>query len=522
MEEFRKYLKSTWSKLTSLQRIVLVAAPLVVAITLLLLINWANKPEYVRLFEKLSDTQAGAIKTKLQELKVTYQLADNGSTILVTKQQAAEVKLDLANAGLPQGSKFSFDSINELHLGETDADRKLRYVLGLQNQIETTLATLDGVQDARVHITIPEDTLFTENQKIATAAATLKLKPGTQIEETEVRAVANLIAASVEGLQPENVTIVSTDGSVLSDLIGKKNDPKRLTGDQIQMQQTVETGIEKSVKSMLEGVFGTGNIVVRANVTLNFDQVKIVKQVNGPGALVSRQSSNEAVNNSSPSSSATAAPTNLQSAAGPYVYSSPSNNTSTKSVSTENYQVDTTQEETMVSPGTIKRLTVSVMADSNGGIAQSQIKDIESSVALAVGFDQARNDKIFVSVLPFNKSGLQDVNKAIAAAESAKKNMTYAKLGAAVLLALILLLIIWRSRSSRRASEQVGTADLGDTEDMFAGMQMAKEEDAATLEHVKSAEELEKQQIKETIDKFSKDNPEEVARLVKSWLTEEK
>ena len=197
------------------------------------------------IFTKLSDVDAGAITTKLKDLKADYQLADNGSTIMVLQQSAADLRLQLASAGLPTQSKFSFDSLNTMHLGETDSDRKLRYVLGLQNELENTLKTLNGVQDARVHIVMPEQSLFVDSQKAATTAVTLKLVPGTKLSDDQVRAVANLLAGSVEGLKTENVTIVDTGGNVLSDVLGKSGDPNRLTGTQYQLQQTVERGYSK-------------------------------------------------------------------------------------------------------------------------------------------------------------------------------------------------------------------------------------------------------------------------------------
>ena len=148
--------KTFWNKLSSPQKIITVLAPLLVAGLLFTLSLGLARPQYVAIFTKLSDADAGAITTKLKDLKADYKLADNGSTIMVPQQSSADIRLQLASAGLPQQSKFSFDSLNTMHLGETDADRKLRYVLGLQNELENTLKTLNGVQDARVHIVMPD------------------------------------------------------------------------------------------------------------------------------------------------------------------------------------------------------------------------------------------------------------------------------------------------------------------------------------------------------------------------------
>ncbi|MBP1759840.1 MAG: flagellar basal-body M-ring protein/flagellar hook-basal body protein FliF [Firmicutes bacterium] len=515
-----------WNNLSSPQKIITVLAPLIVAGALIYLITWAGRPQYVAIFTKLSDTEAGAITTKLKDLKADYQLADNGSTIMVPQQSAADLRLQLASAGLPQQSKFSFDSLDTMRLGETDADRKLRYVLGLQNELENTLKTLNGVEDARVHIVMPEPSLFVDSQKAATAAVTLKLVPSTKLGEDQVRAIANLLSGSVEGLQPENVTIVDTGGNVLSDVLGKSNDPQKLTGTQYQLKQTVEEDTRKSLQSMLDRVLGSGKTVVRISAVLDFDQKKIVKQTNGPGAVLSEQSSNESNTNGTagaggtPGLTANGAPT--------YPTAQQVNSTSTKVTSTKNYQVDTTQEEQVVSPGGVKRLSVSVMADADT-VNQDQLDQIKTIVASAAGVDANRGDVIQVAAIPFNKTDLQKETSAMENAQKQQKLVTYAEIGAVVLVGAILLLVFLRKRSKKARTDKM--LDLNGSEpvtlataELLMAQQMAEEEAKLKLaqKNAKSVEEIQKQKTKEAVELYSRNNPDEAARLMKSWLSEER
>jgi flagellar basal-body M-ring protein/flagellar hook-basal body protein (fliF) len=517
--------KTFWSKLSTPQKIITVVAPLLVAIAMIYLITWASTPQYVAIFTKLGDTDAGAITTKLKDLKADYKLADNGSTILVPQQSAAEIRLELANAGLPAQSKFSFDYLNTMQLGETDADRKLRYVLGLQNELENTLKTLTGVQDARVHIVMPEPSLFVDAQKTPTAAVTLKLVPGTKLGDDQVRAIANLMAGSVEGLQPENVTIVDTNGNVLSDAIGKSADLQHLTGSQYQLQQTLEEQTRKSVQSMLDQVLGAGKAVVRINASLDFDQIKITKQTNGPGAVVSEQNSNETTTNGTTTGGTPGVTTN-----GTPTYPTTNtgvNSSSTKVNTTRNYQVDTTQQEQVVSPGAIKRLSVSVMADSDT-VTQAQLNQIRTIVGSAAGVDPNRGDQIQVAAIPFNKTDLQQEELAMENAQKRQQLITYAEIGAVVLLGLGLLLAYLRSRAKKaRAEKMLGLNDsqpvpLASAELLMAE-QLAEEEANLSLaqKNAKTAEQIEKQKTKEAVDAYSRENPDEVARLMKTWLSEE-
>lgn len=522
----KESIKTFWGNLSRPQKIITVMAPLLVAGALVYLIMWAGRPQYVPIFTELSDSDAGAITTKLKDLKADYKLADNGATILVPQQTSADIRLQLASAGLPQESKFSFDSLDTMRLGETDADRKLRYVLGLQNELENTLRTLSGVKDARVHIVMPEPSLFIESQKSATAAVTLDLAPNTQLGEDQVRAIANLLSGSVEGLQPENVTIVDTSGNVVSDLLRKKDDPEKLSVTQYQLKQTLEEDTRKSLQSMLDRVLGPGKAVVRVSAVLDFDQKKIVKQTNGPGAVVSEQSTNESTTNGTgaaggtPGLPANGAPT--------YPTAANVNSTSTKVTNTNNYQVDTTQEEQVVSPGSIKRLSVSVMADADT-VNQDQLDQIKTIVGSAAGVDAARGDDIQVAAIPFNKTDLQNDILAMENARKQQQLIILGSIGAAALIGLIIFIVYMRRRAKKAKAEKmleledslpVSEADA----ELLLAQQMAEEEAKQKLaqKNAKSVDEIQKQKVKEAVELYARNNSDEAARLMKTWLSEDK
>ncbi|HWQ71507.1 MAG TPA: flagellar basal-body MS-ring/collar protein FliF [Desulfitobacteriaceae bacterium] len=509
--EIKKSLLQFWDKLSRPQKIIAVLAPLLVASSLIVLIVWASRPEYVSIFTKLSDSEAGAIKSKLTELKVDYRLADNGASIQVPQKQAAEVRLELANAGLPESSKFSFDNIDQLRLGETDADRKLRYVLGLQDELETTLKTLTGVTDARVHIVMPEPSLFAEKEEPATAGVTLKLVPGTKVTEDQVRAIAKLLASSIEGLKPENVTIVDTSGNTLSDIISQNQTQAGLSATQLQLQQTVEENIQKSVQSMLDKVLGSGKAVVRVNAVLDFDQIKITEQTNGPGAVLSRQNTSENTTNNAQTGAVPGTDTNIP------TYQAAANagtSTSTKTSNTENFQVDTRQEERVVNPGAIKRLSVSVLADETT-VGQDQINKIQTVVTSAAGIDQDRGDQIRVEAIPFDRTGLEAEKNAFALAELKRQILFYA-LGGAVILGLILLLIYWRSRVKAKKSKIAMESDLVESQ-----IEKTIEETPVGSTEKRAAEEIENQKIRESVEQYAIANPDEAARILKTWLSED-
>ncbi|HHV65641.1 MAG TPA: flagellar M-ring protein FliF [Peptococcaceae bacterium] len=519
-----------WKKLTKPQRIVLIAAPLLVATALFSLIYWASRPNYVALFTKLDVGSAGAITEKLKELKVEYKLADGGSTILVPEKDVAEARLQLANAGLPKESTFSFENLDQMRLGETDKDRRLRYILGLQNELEKTIATLEGVEYARVHIVLPEPSLFADNQNETTAAVTIKRALGAEMSEEQVRSIANLLAHSVEGLKVDKVTIVDTNGNTLSDFLGNSTSPHRLTANQMQIQQALENNIQLSVQSMLDKVFGPGKTVVRANAVLNFDQKTITSQRSENGALVSRQETTETSVNQTPPGGVPGTEANVPGGEAPgYLFNGQGSNSSSERTSiTENYQPSVIQEETVVSPGQIERLTVSVLADADS-VTEEQLANIEAIVASATGINEERGDLIQVARLPFNKTSLLEDRAALEKAAKKEQIIFYAQIGAAVAAGIIFLILLLRFRPRRKYELQPLTPDgqklvtLEEAEQILAAQLEAERQAELKLarKKVKSSEEIEKEKIRQEVEKYVKENPDDVARLVKTWLAEE-
>lgn len=515
-----------WKKLTRPQKVASIVAPLIGAIALITIILWANRPQYVPLFTKLETSEAGAITEKLKELKVDYQLEDNGATIKVPQKDVSEIRLELANAGLPGKSTFSFDYLDQVRLGETESDRRLRYILGLQHELEKTISTLEGVEYARVHIVMPTQALFAEEQKETTAAVTIKRQYNSEMSEVQIRAIANLLAYSIEGLKPDKVTIVDTNGNVLSDVLGGDAVPG-LTAGQLQIQQKIEENVQKSAQTMLDKVFGPGKTIVRASVSLDFDQRKITSQRNDEGALTSRQEVSERNVDSLEGGGVPGDPNipgyEFPDLEGGAFFSE------RESVS-ETYQPSVTQEEVIVSPGQIRRLTVSVLADSDS-ITEDQLIEISGIISSATGIDENRGDEVQVARLPFNKTTQMEEQAALEEAARKERLWFYIQTGLGVLLALIALIAILRIRSRRKKQdlkeleipEGQQLVTLEEAEQILASQMEAERlaELKLARKKVKTPEEIEKEKIREDVEKYARQNPDEVARLVKTWLAEE-
>ncbi|MDA8441534.1 MAG: flagellar basal-body MS-ring/collar protein FliF [Peptococcaceae bacterium] len=502
-------LRSMWQKLSKGQRMVTVIIPVVLLTSILTLVWWAGRPDYTSLFQgALSPTDAAAVTTKLKDLKIPYQLSDGGATILVPKAQIDEARLDLASAGVPQGSKFSFDYLNNtMQFGETDADRKVQYDLALQSELAATLKTLAPIEDATVNLAIPDQSLFTDQQQSPTAAVTVKLTPGSTLSDEQVRGIANLLAASVDGLKPQNITIVDTNGQLLSQVLNN-TDGAALTGSQLQMQQAVEQNLQNAAQTMLDQAFGPGQSVIRVAATLNFDQVQINKDTYGNNVLLSKQDNEELSVNGTGTGGLTGTISNVPG------YQATSTQTITgtvndkKSDTTDNYDVDKTSEQRVVSPGSIQQLSVSVLVNAKTANPQT-IQAIKNLVTNAVGINPQRGDQIQVVAMPFNNQYLVTQQQAMLKQEQTQRYLQYGIAGAVVVLGLLLGLT-WLIRRKRKAQHQAILLD-----------QVKTSQSAATLESPAAAPNAEDTRYKQIVNAAGKASPDEVANVVKMWLNEE-
>ncbi|MCL1917705.1 MAG: flagellar M-ring protein FliF [Peptococcaceae bacterium] len=530
LQKILESIKNFWGKLSNVQRILLIGGPLIVIIVAVTLGLWASQPQYVTLFTDLKESEAGSITTQLREMGVKYQLAGT-STILVPSSMVEQLRLDLANAGLPKESTFSFENLDQMRLGETDKDRQLRYMLGLQNELEKTIKFMDNISYARVHIVVPETSLFETQAAPSTASVVIKTQAGAELTEDQVRSIGNLLSHSVKGLELTNVSITDTQGKILSEVLS--SDTGTMTVKQMEYKLAVERKIEGNLQSLLEAVYGQGAILVRASADLDFDSRKIVDESHGPGALISRQTTSDISRSTNTSGGVPGEATNIPD----YVIGGEGTgeSSSDKNSATENYQVDTRQEENIVAPGQIRRLTVSVLADADT-VADTQIAAIQSAAEPAAGIDVDRGDVLEVVVLPFNKTALQQAQAEMEEAMRRERLSRYIQIGvvaAGILLSLILILVSRRKKKNALAEAEAETeAGVAGEEGIFSGIDtgdmmsdQARLENEAALKlaqmKMKSQEDIEREKISQEINDYVDKGPEEVARLVKAWLTTE-
>lgn len=532
MREYLLQLKTQtielWQRMTRIQRIILGCSAVLLIGTLVLLARGATKPDYGALFTQLDDQSAGQIVQKLKEMKISYQLSDGGSagggtTILVPTKDIDQTRIDLAGAGMPTGGVVGFESFDTTKFGETDTDRRARYLRALQGELTRTIEGMAEVDKARVHIVLPEPSLFMDEQKNATAAVMLKLKPNQTLDEGQVMGLVKLISNSVEGLKPENVTIVDMSGNNLTEDIPADQDAKekRLTTDQIDMQKQLQKEIQGNVQSMLERIFGLGKAVVRMQMQLDFDKIQKKSQEWGPNKVVRSQSVTEKTSNNS-SANNTGVPGTDSNIPG---YTTPvqtGNSQTAESEKITNNEINSYETLQEVAPGSIKKLSVAVVIDKS--LDSKQQKVIEDMVKSAVGFESARGDQISVAGMPFSTADQDAMNQAIAQAEKQKQMMIYGGIAALALLVIggILANSVNKKRRTRETELPLGEAEANVGEELASMKHIpVSRQEIPAPESELTPEEKELLRRKEQVEKVAKDHPGDVAQLLRTWLAEE-
>ncbi len=499
----KKYLgfaSDFFNKLDQKQKILFISGAAICLVLIILLVRFVTQPNLVPLYSDIELQDAAEITEYLKENNISYELKDEGSTILIPEDQRYQVRLDLADSGLPKGNVVGFESFDGMRFGETESTQKVRYTVALQGELERTISKIAGVDDVRVHIAIPEESLFVEDEKEATSSVFLDLKPGCNLEDTQVHGITRLVASGVEGLTAENVTVVDSDGNVLSDSIGGKNQISgQLSANQMQLKFDYEKRLDSSLQSMLERVVGTGKAVVRSNVVFDFDQVEI---------RIEDYGDNEIRKNHTVEETSTAGDTAQgQPGTGANIpdYQQVENEDGMYDQRTEkttDYEIDIETTHRLVAPGKIEQISVSVLLGAELGVQEQQrIADMVSSAA---GVRPESQDKVTVTCLPFGSAEEEEV-------QGMGSSWSY-KLSFILIIFLILaaaILLFWLLRRNKTE------AKLSEQEMIVQDLLNLKQQEVMTP----SPEQREEKEMLDKLRELAQDNSKETAEVLRAWLS---
>lgn len=515
MEAIRVQVQRWIGGLGAWQRAALVGSAVVVVVAVALGVA-SQRSAYAPLFSGLSAADAADVVARLEEEGVPYRFSEDGKAVLVPAEEVHRLRLLLAADGLPRGGVVGMELLDRFQFGATEFERRMNFLRALQGELTRTIRQVEGVEDARVHIVLPEDALFTSDQQPASAAVLLTLKPGHSLSPDQIAAITYLVAGSVEGLEPEAVTIVDNHGTVLSAPPGDGGALSAGTRplSNLEMQQQFQSDLQASVQSLLEQVFGPGNVAVRVTAELNFDESVIDRELFQPadpeGLLRSVQELEERFEGTGQPPAFPGTDSNL---AIPTYGAGGANQDATyeRTESVRNYEINEIRERIVVAPGTVKRLSVSVVV--NDQLTPEQVDAVRSTVSAAIGLDPQRNDQISVIGMAFDTSIADQLRQSMAAEEEAARRAgrtrVYAVAAAALLImiALAVRAVVARRAAARRREEEA--------------LQSRLEAEIAKRQASLVPEDDQEDRVWQEVETLARQKPEQLAQILRAWLVEE-
>ena len=374
-------------------------------------------PHMAPLMTNLSPEDVSAITSRLSSSQVPFTLADNGTAILVPDERVMEQRIALASDGLPRGGGVGFELFDESKLGRTRFEERLSYQRALEGELRRTIRQINGVRDARVHLGLPERSLFRERDDKPRASVTLALAPGRRLTDENVQAIVHLTASSVEGLAADAVTVVDTSGAVLASGDGTHAQNSR----QLEHQRGIESELERRATTMLERTVGSGGASVHVSAELDYSTAETTSETYDPDGVVLRSEQTTDETRGGAAVGASGIPGSRSNLAGTTSGSdqvpagSGAGSAGGRHAQTRNYEVSKTVSHEVSASGKLVRLSVAVLVDAKreknaeGGTAvtprsREELDRFAELVKSAVGFDGRRGDRIEVQSAPFVES----------------------------------------------------------------------------------------------------------------------
>jgi flagellar M-ring protein FliF len=559
-------LKQLFGRLTWRQRIWLAAAVVAVIGGITTLAHWNQERDFKPLFTDLAAEDAGALLTKLRESGVEYRLADNGTTVLVASGRVAETRLQMASAGLPKTGRIGFELFDKTNFGASEFAEQVNYHRAIEGELERSVMSIREVEQARVHVTLAKDSLYSDQRQAAKASVLVKLRTAA-LSPQNVAAICQLAASAVPGLSASQVSVIDTSGNLLNKARpSASGDGEDSNEAALEYRKSVERDVQNKVAATLDPLLGADHFRVGVSADVDLTSGEQSEEVFDPQKSVMATSQSTQDGPALPQASGV--PGTASSL--PLPASKPATGASNYARRTENvtYQTSRVVKRTLLPQGAVKRLSLSVLVDHTvrwenaGGKSQriveppsaEKLKVIREVVAAATGLDTARGDQLGVEAFPFESTLSPEQMGPAPAAPVApapslplpawlnklieKHSALSAGVGAAAMLLLVAILALLAKRNRhKRHKAGMATAALEAAQQKAIGgtpVDMQRQAEGRLAEHAAEQARLEAEALMalklptpttkktEVITKHiaaeAKTDPAALAQVVRTWL----
>ncbi|MDU1653469.1 MAG: flagellar basal-body MS-ring/collar protein FliF [Leclercia adecarboxylata] len=541
------------SRLRANPKVPLIVAGAAAIAIVVAMVLWAKQPDYRTLFSNLSDQDGGAIVTQLTQMNVPYRFSDNGGALEVPADKVHELRLRLAQQGLPKGGAVGFELLDQEKFGISQFSEQVNYQRALEGELARTIETLGPLKSARVHLAMPKPTLFVREQKAPSASVTVNLQPGRALDEGQISAVVHLVSSAVAGLPPGNVTLVDQMGRLLT----KSNTSARDLNDaQLKYATDVENRVQSRIEAILGPIVGTSNVHAQVTAQIDFadkeqteeqyrpngDAAQAVmrsRQVNenlqvggpNPGGVPGALSNQPAPANTAPITTPAQNQQNGQQGAQQQQTTTAANSgprTSSRNETT-NYEVDRTIRHTKMNTGDVQRLSVAVVVNYKTlpdgkplPLTAEQMKQIEDLTREAMGYSEKRGDTLNVVNSPF--SAVDDTSGELPFWQKQAFMDVLIEIGR-WLLVVIVAWLLWRKavrpQLVRRAEEAKALKEqslLREETHEAVEVRLSKDEQ---MQQRRANQRMGAEVMSQRIREMSDNDPRVVALVIRQWMSTE-
>ena len=443
---------------------------------------------------------------------------------MVPRSVVYDTRIALSGKGLPADNQSGYGILDQSGLSTSQFKEQTDFKRAMEGELSNTIEAIDGVDTAVVHLAIPEKQVFADQQAPTTASVLVKTRAGSTLSSDQVQAIVHLVASSIDGLDPDNVTVADSTGEVLS---APADSAVAAASTQSKQVASFESNIRTQIQQMLDRVVGPGNSSVQVTAVLGFDTTttETTRYFDNPGVSLSKSETTESYQG--PGGSAT-----IGGVVGPDGQMDSTTTGSTakskynKSTVVSDNAVTTEHEVRQAAPGGVESLHVGVVLDANS-LAGVDPSTVQSLLASAIGIDASRGDTLEVTKLPFDRTNEQAAAAELQASQDAadKAQMfSYAKTGGLAGLVALMVLLAWlQARRNTKKREQATSYMVEQLRKDAADRQAAQsaiEAHQAAMAAIEASETQQTNEIRDEISTLVERQPEDVASLLRGWLAE--
>ncbi|MGA3017268.1 MAG: flagellar basal-body MS-ring/collar protein FliF [Bryobacteraceae bacterium] len=420
-------MKRILANLSLRQRITIALVTVLAGVGVYELVQYQQEADFRPLFTGVAPEDAGGIVQKLKESGVDYRLGEGNGSILVPSARLAELRIAMASAGLPKTGRIGFELFDKVNLGATEFTEHVNYRRAIEGELERSVMSLEEVEQARVHITFPKDSVFLDSQQAAKASVLVKLRPQAHLAPQNVLAINHLVAAAVEGLSPDAISVLDMNGNLLGrpKTAGPLDGPEP-SGAALEYRHQVETDLLSKINATLEPLLGAEKFRAGVSVECDFTGGEQSEEIFDPARSV--MTSSQRTEDSTGAANSSGVPGTASTLPRPTSRPSGSSNRVSRTTENINYQSSRTVKKTRLPAGIVKKMSLAVLVDQAVTWEKDQkgykkvlvppapetLKIIREQVAGVTGFNQDRGDQLTIDTLPFENTLLLEPPDALA------------------------------------------------------------------------------------------------------------